>query len=340
MPDRVPFVIWNNKLPGEGIDQGLVDADACIVVKSHLYDVEYVGANAESETWVGEDGYQRRRTIYRTPAGDLETIGVFRAVGDFRTEWVQTPPFRGPEDYDALLALIDGRRFVPCYDKFLKDDATYGSHGIARPATESTPMHEIIYRLLGVENFAMEWFDHRDHVLAVYNALLAARRNRLPILAESPAQHFVVGANISMEVVGTERFEQYYVPVMEEACEVLHARGKLVGAHLDANNRQLASLIAQTSLDYIESFTPPPDCDLSVAEARRVWPGKALYVNFPSSVHLAGVDAVRARARELMAEAAPGAGFTLGVLENVPHNDTLVPLAQCVRDLGVTPIGG
>jgi len=25
-------------------------------------------------------------------------------------------------------------------------------------------MHEIIYRMLGVERFALEWFDHRDQV--------------------------------------------------------------------------------------------------------------------------------------------------------------------------------
>jgi hypothetical protein len=29
-----------------------------------------------------------------------------------------------------------------------------------------------------------------------------------------------------------------------------------------------------------------------------------------------------------------------GVLENVPHNDTLLPLAQAVWDLGLTPIAG
>jgi len=43
MPDRVPAVIWNNKLPGGVIDQALLDAGACIVCKSSLYDVELEG---------------------------------------------------------------------------------------------------------------------------------------------------------------------------------------------------------------------------------------------------------------------------------------------------------
>jgi hypothetical protein len=253
------------------------------------------------------------------------------------TTWLASPLFRTPQDYDALLALIESRRFVPHDDRFVQDDASYGEQGIGRPATEATPMHEIIYRLLGVEQFAVEWFDHRDHVLALYRALLEQRRRVLPILAQSPAPYAIVEANVSVDIVGLDRFRQFYLPAIEEACDALHAAGKLAGAHLDGDNRVLAPLIAQTSLDFIESFTPPPDCDLSIAEARQAWPGKALYCNFPSSVHLDGAAAVRAIARALMAEAAPGAGFILGVLEDVPRLDTILVLAQSVWDFGPAP---
>jgi hypothetical protein len=198
-------------------------------------------------------------------------------------------------------------------------------------------MHEIIYSLLGVERFAIEWFDHRDYVLALYKALMDARRRIFELLIDSPAVYIIVEANISVDIVGKERFKRYYIPAIEQACDVLHARGKLAGAHLDGNNRLLAPLVAQTSLDFIESFTPPPDCDLGISEARQMWPGKALYCNFPSSVHLGGTEAVCARTKELIAEAAPGAGFLLGVLEDVPHTDTLLPLAKSVWEFGRLP---
>ncbi|MBI2941827.1 MAG: hypothetical protein HYY04_15455 [Chloroflexi bacterium] len=332
--DRVPFVIWNNKLPGGGVDEALLSADTCVIVKSSLYKVALAGVAVEWEEWTGEDGRGRRRTIYHTPAGDLDEVEAFYPG----TVWLEKCPFTGPEDYDALLALIDSRQFVPTYERFQRDDVAYGDHGIARPATLATPMHEIIYKLLGVRRFAEEWADRRDSVLALYRALLKARRRSLTLVVESPARHVVIEANVSFEIVGHERFRRYYLPPIEEACELLHAKGKLAGAHLDANNRQLAPLVARTSVDFIESFTPPPDCDLSVAEARQIWPGKALYVNFPSSVHLAGPGAVGELARELLAQAAPGDGFILGVLENVPRTDTLLPLAECIRDAGRIPI--
>ena len=334
LPDRVPFVMWNNKLPGGKADEALLEAGTCVVVKSSLYDVELEGVDVETETWTGQDGHQRRQIVYHTPAGDLVRVDSLRPY----TMWHETFPFRDAGDYDALLALVESRRFIPRYERYLRADASYGEHGIGRPSTESTPMHEIIYSLLGVEAFATEWFDHRDHVVALYNALLAARRKRLPLLAQSPAPYFVVEANIAVQIVGTQRFKEYYMPAIEEACQVLHAAGKLAGAHLDGDNRVLAPLVARTSIDFVESFTPPPDCDLSIVEARRLWPGKALYCNFPSSVHLGGATAVRARMKEMLRKAAPGAGFLVGVMEDVPHNETLLPLAQGIWDWGRTPI--
>ena len=129
----------------------------------------------------------------------------------------------------------------------------------------------------------------------------------------------------------------YYIPAIEEACDLLHASGKLAGAHLDGNNRLLAPLIAQTSLDFIESFTPPPDCDMGIGDARLKWPGKALYCNFPSSVHLSGKHAVRAKTKELIEEAGTGGGFLLGVLEDIPDTDTLSTLAEAVWEFGKLP---
>lgn len=335
MPDRVPAVLWNNKFPGDDTDQALLDAGTCIVYKSSVYDIEYEGIEIQVQEWVGEDGLPRRHKTYRTPCGDLEELDVVYPD----TVWHQELPFRGPEDYDALITLVESQQFIPRYDRFQAHDEFYGPSGIGRPATEATPMLKILYRMLGVETFATEWFDRRDHVMALYNALLDARRRRLPILAESPAQFFVVEANVAFDIVGPKRFRELYIPPIEEACEVLHASGKLAGAHLDSNNRGLAPLVAQTRVDFIESFTPPPDCDMSISEAREAWPGKTLYCNFPSSVHHGGPSVVRAKVQELMAEAAPGSGFLLGVLENVPRNDTLVPLSKAIWDFGKTPIG-
>jgi len=67
MPDRVPTVIWNNKLPGGEINQALLDTGACIVYKSSLYDVELEGIATETEDWVGADGLRHRQENLQKP---------------------------------------------------------------------------------------------------------------------------------------------------------------------------------------------------------------------------------------------------------------------------------
>ena len=65
-------------------------------------------------------------------------------------------------------------------------------------------------------------------------------------MADSPGWTFNYGGNVSPEVVGVKRFEELILPHYDEAAEVLHAKGKLIGCHFDANTKLLAPGIART----------------------------------------------------------------------------------------------
>jgi hypothetical protein len=98
----------------------------------------------------------------------------------------------------------------------------------------------------------------------------------------------------------------------------MHKHGKLIGCHFDANNRLIASAIAATPLDYIEAFTPAPDTDMTLAEARTAWPGKVLWINFPSSVHLRPDAEVEQTTVNLLEEADGVEGLLFGITEDMP----------------------
>jgi len=159
--------------------------------------------------------------------------------------------------------------------------------------------------------------DGRDRLLELCEVIAEDRRKRLEIVAQSPARFVIVEGNVIAELIGPQRFERYHAPYIEQACELLHRHGKYAGAHLDANNNLLAEAVAKTSLDLIESFTPPPDCNLPLGLARRLWPEKTIQINFPSSVHLQGPQAVRRTALEILKDAQPGDRFIVGVSENI-----------------------
>ena len=59
---------------------------------------------------------------------------------------------------------------------------------------------------------------------------------------------------------------------------------------------------------------------MTMAEARRAWPGKTLFINFPSSAHLSEPEVIRETTVGLLREAAPGDRFIMGITENVPDH--------------------
>jgi len=55
-----------------------------------------------------------------------------------------------------------------------------------------------------------------------------------------------------------------------------------------------------------------------VAQARAAWPGKKLWINFPSSVHLCREEVIQDAMRRIIEEAGDRKGFLFGVTEDVP----------------------
>lgn len=327
IPDRVPFIIWNNKIPSPEIERRLFELGACVIVKSTVWRSHFDGIDLRREELTPTpEGHKRVRTSYRTPAGELSSIGVF-VPG---TVWEEKHLFEKPADYGALEALLQARRHTPAFDAFRVADHRYPGACLARPATVHCPLHEVIYEIMGIENFCLEWADNRERVLRLVELMTADVDRRVQIMAESPAQLCVIDGNTEISIVGMDLYRQFYLPHIERSCKKLHAAGKFAGAHLDGNNRLIAAEVAGTALDFIESFTPPPDCDLPLANARSGWPDKTLMVNFPSSLHFQGAEAVRGHARALLAEGVgDGRHFMIGVIEDVPNRgiETLVPLA-------------
>jgi hypothetical protein len=169
-------------------------------------------------------------------------------------------------------------------------------------------------------SFCLQWMDQRDEILILYDTLVEKRREIYPLIARSPVLHANYGGNVVPEIIGLDNFERYYVPHYNEAADVFHRHGKLIGCHFDANCKLLANAIAATDLDYIEAFTPAPDTDMTLAEARDAWPDKVLWINFPSSVHLRPDAAVEEATVDLIDEAGKVDGLIVGITEDVPED--------------------
>lgn len=337
MPDKVPFTVYERKIPQCTIERQLRNEGLCIVVRT-VPVVRTITPNVTAESHIfHEEGVCYTRTIYHTPVGDLSTLT--RPAGF--TSWHVEKIFKTPDDYKPLLFLIQDRQYLPNYAAFERAQADFGEDGFFRGAVGSTPLHEIMITMMGVETFAIEWVERRDEIMKLYDALVEKLRSLYPLLADSPALAFNYGGNETADVMGRERFEKYVAPHYDEAAEVLHKKGKLLGAHLDGNNRVWADIVARSGLDYVEAFTPAPDTDMSMADAREVWADKVLWINYPSSVHLSSIETIEETTRQILRDAAPGDRLLVGITEDVPENrwrENFLAISRVLDTDGRTPV--
>ena len=338
MPDAVPFTVYECMLPKSETERHLRNQGLCIVERRSVFKTLYHEVQVERTQYTGEDGEERICTTVRTPAGTLTSIG--KPVGF--TTWHEKRLFSSPDDYEALEWMIQDRSYVPNYEEFAEVQALLGEDASVRAGIGYSPLQEIIYSLMGVEQFSIQWGENRDRLMRLYHLLTEDRRKIYQVVAESPAYTVNYGGNVSPEVVGRERFERLILPHYDEAADILHAHGKLMGVHFDANTRLLAPGIARSKMDYVEAFTPYPDTDMTVAEARAAWPEKTLWINFPSSVHLQSIADIEDMTRQMLREAAPGNRFIIGITEDLPpgrwQGNYRASLEVCSSE-GRTPIG-
>ncbi|MFH1566694.1 MAG: hypothetical protein ABIL09_01750 [Gemmatimonadota bacterium] len=258
------------------------------------------------------------------------------------TTWTLEHLFKRPEDYKVLRSMAEDVQYAPAYEGSLGAEQQVGSEAFFKTGAPGCPLRTILYSFMGPEAFAVEWAERRDEIIALHQAMAARDREAFQIVARSPARVVQSGGNYAPEMLGAERFRAFVLPHWEEEAAILHEGGKLLGCHLDANNLLWAEEIGASPLDWIEAFTPTPDTDMSMADARRYWPSKVLYINFPSSVHLEPPAVIEQVTRQMLEEVAPGDRFIVGITETVPENrwrESFSTILRTLNEYGRLPIG-
>ena len=312
----VPFTVYECMIPQCAVEREMRDRGLCIVKRVGVFHTHTPNVRHTREVY-WENRKQFTRDHYETPAGHLTTL---REAAGF-TNWRHERMFKTPDDYPALLALIRDMQFEPTYDEVAEAQRQFGDDAIFRAGFGLEPLQALISgEYLGTEEFCIQWMDHRDEVLRLYDALVEKRRQVYSLVAESPVSHANYGGNVVPDIVSPENFAAYYVPHYNEAAEVMHRHGKLIGSHFDGNCRLFAEAVAGSDLDYVEAFTPAPDTDLTLAEARAAWPDKVIWINFPSSVHLRPDADVEQFTVDMLNELDTIDGLIVGITEDVPQH--------------------
>lgn len=313
--DKIPFTIYEYKLFQCSVERQLRNEGLCIVNRHYpVFKINSPNISYESHSYT-ENGTNYVRHFIKTKYGDL----TFLTKPAGFTSWTVEKIFKGPEDYKKLYVMIEDQRYESNYEAFLKAEIELGEDIILRANIGSSPLHQIMIGWMGVETFAIEWIERRDEIEKLVEIQAKKLREVYEIVAKSPALIANFGGNETGNVMGRERYEKYVLPYHNEAAEIFHKHGKLLGCHLDGNNKVWADLVANSGLDYIEAFSPEPDTDMTFREAFETWKDKILWINFPSSLHLSSIEQIEKTTQEFI-DVSRGSRLIIGITEDIPED--------------------
>ena len=312
-PDRIPFTVYENKIIQSSVERELRNRGLCIVRRTRSYKLLRPNVKSQIRYYTDEDGKKLIRKVFPTPYGELSTLDIDGGM----TNWTVEYMFKTPDDYNALFYFVADTVIVPEYDSAAKLVSTLGEDFIVRDSLQAEPMQTILNNFMGPETFSYEWADNRDQILKLYDMLVEVNRKVYPVVAKGPLEFANYGGNVVPNIIGRDNFEKYYIPNYNEAAEILHKEGKLIGSHYDADNSLIMDMIAGTDLDYIEAYDP--GMSPSIKQAQKAWPDKVLWLNWPSAWHLETVDEVKRKTIQLLEEAERTNGLIIGITEDVPE---------------------
>jgi len=334
--DRVPFVQYDGvAAPNEEVWSVIGRENMGVIRWSAVHGIETPNCRFESEEleWNGRRG---TRTTLHTPAGLLTeerliepALGSSHVIKHYVTD---------PEDYQVLMAYLRDIVVREDLDHYTRSLAELGDDGLPMAAVRRTPYQHLWILLVSLEDLALHMVDCPEVMEEVMSLLAGVERRIYRTVRQAadkvPIPFVNVPDNITAPTIGPAYFERFCVPLYNELADMLADRNVPVYVHMDGDLKPLWKSIGESRVGGIDSLSPPPDNDTSVAEAVSMWPDKRLFVNFPSSVHLAEPEVVYEQAMRILEEGGRTGRLQIQVSEDPPPGAWRKSYPEIVRAIG------
>lgn len=292
---------------------GLARIDHATVTRLRLPNLEVT----ERRSFDGTDREQRI-TTWTTDSGELHE----RRVGEWRQDYF----VKQPDDYRILARMFADAEVIAEPREFARREAEVGDGGVtlAVPSLRRTPFQSIQIDYAGLERFSYDLAAGEHGLFALLEVMEDILVREIAHIGRMGCEHVKLWENLSLETMGPANFRRYLGPLYRRLADVLAPAQKL-SLHYDGKLRQVAADIADLPIYGIDSFTPPPEGDMSVAEARNAWPGTFLWLHPPLGWYTEGERSFAAHLAEMI-RGAGGSRFCMMISEDIPRDpDRTIP---------------
>ena len=285
-------------------------------------------------------------TEYRTPVGTVSTRNeVTSGLADVGIHGYDVEKMIKEErDYDVVFWMLEHAEFVPLFAEFETMQKQIGGDGIVVANFYRSPLQDAMITYMHIEQAFLEMYDHPAKFEQLLAAIADFNRRALDTALDSPAELIISNDNFDGEITNPVLFQKYCAPYFRELAQRVHARGKLLGSHIDGDSTPLLHVFHRVGIDVADCFTPKPMTNVTTGEARQIW-GKdtVIWGGVPSSILCQpyGDDEFAAFIDNLFAEIAPGDAIVLAVGDNVMPEaeiERVRYVAKMVKEQGQYPI--
>ena len=331
--DRVPFVQYDSTGGPNREIWDVVGRDNMGLLRwCGTHRLEQPNCRLDREE-IHENGLDGIRTTMSTPEGSLEEVKWFDPT--YHTGSIREHFVKNPEDYRVLASYLRDTVVVEDTTTLERAITELGDDGLPLVAVARTPYQQLWVQWVSLSDLCIHLLDHEETLAEITGILLEIEERIFEVVWRVSGRielPFVdIPDNVTAPTIGQDYFRRYCMPSYRRLSEMMAARNVPVIVHMDGDLKPLWDLVPQTLIRGIDSFSPPPDNDTSVAEAVSLWPEMRILLNFPSSVHVAPPEKIYRAAMEILEQGGHTGRLQIQISENVPPGRWKVSFPQIVQ---------
>jgi len=291
-----------------------------------------------------------KRIEYHTPSGMVSVTEIIteemRQAGASIT-WLEERAIKSVDDYRILKYIFENIEIKPDYERYLQWQADVGEDGVAvqMGAFAPSPLQHIQRDLLEATDFFYHYNDYQKEMQDLAEGIEHVYEQLLQVVADSPAEVVLWGANYDDMITYPHYFEKEIQPWLQKAFRTLEENGKLMICHTDGENRGLMDLIRDSGLHIAEAVCPYPMMRVKIEEYYRQWGDKiTIFGGIPQSLlseETASEEDFQSYIDHFFKAVAPGSRVIVGVADTTPPNavfDRLRRLGDRIQKEGRLPL--
>lgn len=273
-----------------------------------------------------EDGLQVIE--YQTPKGTVRTVGGHTEEMKKKGAslgWTREHIIKTPEDYAPVAYIFENMEVAPNYEgckEYIDEVGDCGVVAVGGPSLGGSPMHHIQKEFIDQTQFFFEYKDNYDGLVSLAESVGHYFDKVLEVIAGSPAEVVMWGANYDDMLTWPPYFEEQILPWLQKASARLSEAGIITATHTDGENQGLMDLVPQSGCQVAESITPAPMTKVPPEEYYSRWSDRMTLMGMiPECLLLPETskeEELDAYMYDLFMNVKPGRRLILGVADSVP----------------------